>query len=109
MKIHGDAASIVGAVVVRVNCGEATAGTWNDLKEVLVRHKGRVPVLFELESDGVLLRCSTSNGHTVQATEQLAAELEQVLSPGAVRFELELHAVRDQKAPWKNGRSGRRA
>jgi len=92
---------LVRAVVIRVPCGEAMAELFPRLRGVLDGHAGEATVYFDLESDGLVLRCQPSNGMRVAPSEELAGQVEELLGPRTVRFGVE--------APARRGRSDARA
>jgi hypothetical protein len=79
-------------------------GAWSRIKEILAGHKGRLPVVFDLESGGVVLRCAASSGQCVEASERLALELEELLGPGTVRFGMKPNGSEERRAPGRRRR-----
>jgi hypothetical protein len=59
---------------------------WSSLEDIFGRREGRVPVYFDLESDGLRLRCQVTGNGGVQASENLAGEIEDLLGAGTVNF-----------------------
>ena len=102
------ARKLVTSVCIRVDCATAHAGLWRDIKAVLGRHGGQLPVTFDLESEGMMLRCAATNGHKVEASESLALEVEELLGPGAVRFGVGVDAMREKRPAGSGGRGRRR-
>jgi len=76
-------------VVIRVPCGEGMAEMFPRLRGVLDGHAGGATVYFDLESDGLVLRCQPSNGMGVAPSEELAGQVEELLGAHTVRFGIE--------------------
>ncbi len=79
-------AKLAKAVFVTVPCGEADAEMWGALKGLLQGSQGHVPLFVDLVSDGFLLRSRLSNGLKVDASEELAVRIEDLVGAGNVRF-----------------------
>jgi len=81
-------ARLAGSVVVSVPCEEADPGLWEAMEKLLRQHAGRTPVYVELLADGWRLVGRAAEGMSVAASEQLASELEELVGPGRVRFNI---------------------
>jgi len=82
---------LVQAVVITVPCAEVTREGWADLRAVLSRHEGSVPVYLDLQSAELDLRCRTAKASQVDASQRFADEVEALLGAGSVRFALEFN------------------
>jgi DNA polymerase-3 subunit alpha len=94
-------ARLAESMFVTVPADGAGKELWEELKGVLERHAGGVPVYVDIEGEGYRLRTRIANGTTVKASDRLAEELEGLLGPGSVRFGISLASAR----PRDNGRS----
>ncbi|MCK4375472.1 MAG: DNA polymerase III subunit alpha, partial [Candidatus Brocadiae bacterium] len=69
---------LAGGVFITVSCREAGPEVWPALGEVLRRNSGSVPVFIDLVAEGFRLRSRVGNGATVDASERLAGEIEEL-------------------------------
>ncbi len=81
------------ALRLKVLCEEADADLWRGLKDLIVRHKGRVPVLVHLESEHTRLLSRVGNGFGVQVSGDLADRMEELVGAGSVRFDIRRSGV----------------
>jgi len=98
-------ARLAEGVRIRLPADEADGAVWRRLREVLERHPGRAPVHVELVAQEFRLLARVANGFTVDASEPLAREIEEVAGEGSVRFDIRSGLGRD-RAPnrWKGKR-----
>ena len=82
------ARQLVRSVVIRLPCDGATGEAWARLGDILRRNEGTLPVYFDLESSGLVLRCQRAAVRGVAASENLATEIEDLLGPGTVQFSI---------------------
>ena len=86
LALKDAARRLVDSVVVRVPCESVEGRLWSSLEDIFGRRKGRTPVYFDLQSDGLRLRCQVTGNGGVQASENLAGEIEDLLGVGTVNF-----------------------
>ncbi|MHC4788903.1 MAG: hypothetical protein ACYS8K_06835, partial [Planctomycetota bacterium] len=92
-------ARLAGAVFVTVPCQEADPEVWPALGQVLRAHKGAVPVFVDLVGEGFKLRSRVGNGATVDASEVLAREIENLVGAGHVTFAIQPNSVQRRHRP----------
>jgi DNA polymerase-3 subunit alpha len=97
-------ARLAEGVRVRVMVSEADASLWARLKDVLARHHGRAPVHVELVADEFRLLARVGNGFTVDASEALAREVEELVGEASVRFDIRSGLGRDRASNRWQGR-----
>ncbi len=86
LNLKNAARRLVEAVLIKVPCDTIGEDFWPHLKDVFGRREGRVPVYFDLNSNGLRLRCQMTGNGGVNPSESLAGEIEDVLGDGAVNF-----------------------
>lgn len=82
-----------GAVYVTIPCQQSEPELWPGLSEVLRRNSGKVPVFINLVGEEWMLRARAGDGMGVDASERLAEEIEEVVGPGRVRFDVKRSAT----------------
>jgi DNA polymerase-3 subunit alpha len=91
---------LAASVLVTVPCRDASPQLWEDLKQVVQDNRGKVPCYVDLTGEGFRLRARIGNGNTVAPSDRLAAEVEELVGFGTVRF-----GIRDgAAAPAGRGR-----
>jgi len=101
IPLHDARRSHVRSVTIKVRCEAAGGETWSQLRDVLSRNEGALPVYLDLEGDGLVLRCRKGGQKGARASERFAAELEDLLGLGTVQFNIEPNG---QRRPLRKGR-----
>ena len=91
------------SVSVAVRCDELPAQVWSALADILRRNKGGLPCYLHLTAEGLRLRVRVRGDGAVAASDRLAAEIEELLGPGSVKFGIKDNGGR-RKRPRTAGR-----
>jgi DNA polymerase-3 subunit alpha len=90
------------AVMIHVPCEQADAGLWAGLRDIIGRNKGGLPVYIDILSEGFRIRSKAGNGSKAKASDELADEVEQLVGPQSVTFDVRY------SVPERNGQGRRR-
>ncbi len=93
---------LVSAVVADIACESVNGMLWEDLTDAVAGGRGDTPLLVDLKSGELTLRCRAGNGRGVKPSESLARRIEACLGEGSVSFEIQPPAPNK-----KNGRKRR--
>jgi len=89
------------SVVIKVPCETADADLWSGLADIIRRNSGGLPVYIDLMSERFTIRSRAGNGTRARASDELAQEVEQLVGPDSVTFDVRY------TAPEDNGRRRR--
>jgi len=76
------------SVAIRVPCEDADAELWAGLADIIRRNSGGLPVYIDIVSDGFRIRSQAGNGTRARASDELADEVEQLVGPQSVTFDV---------------------
>jgi len=93
--------SLIRSIAVTIACDKGNGKVWEDVHNIINDHHGATPVLFDLQADGLTLRCQKGAGRGVKASELLARKIEECTGEDTVRFEI-------QPPPGNGNGKGRR-
>ena len=96
-------ARLADGIFITVPVEAADEQLWSGLKQALAAHEGSAPVYVDLVGGGFRLRARAGNGFTVDASERLAQELEQLVGEGAVRFGIRRIAPQERPSGRRGG------
>jgi DNA polymerase-3 subunit alpha len=96
-----EAQRLAKSVAIRVPCEEADGGLWAGLADIIRRNSGGLPVYVDIIGEGFRIRSQAGNGTRARASDELADEVEQLVGPRSVTFDVRYTAP-------ENGARGRR-
>jgi len=91
------------AVLIRVECEQAAADLWPQLRRLIERNRGQMPVYLEMESQGLVLRCQMGSGLRAAGSPELARDIEELLGAGTVRLCIGGNGQRPRRRDWARG------